>query len=294
VCIRDVNAATKGYFYINGILYSITTNPTGLNVTNSFNFNIGKNSTGTLYLTGSMSNLKMYPKALTTSEIAQNYYGGPIVTGSITGLYNAGNLVSFAPGTTTTFNMAANVISGSLQNGVAYKPDFGGYWSFDGSDDRILLEGSTTSAWRLDSTPSWTVNAWIRVPNGSSTSSGLTYQGILSNTNGGPIHSVFQVANSSISYAHYNNAWFTKSGTIPVNDGNWHMLTWVNSANSMDFYVDGKFDSTVNSTMTGAGFLDVIGSSLGTAFLGDIASVQINQGKAFTAAEVLQQYNATK
>jgi hypothetical protein len=62
----------------------------------------------------------------------------------------------------------------------------------------------------------------------------------------------------------------------------------------MDFYVDGKFDGTVNSTMTGAGFLDVIGSSLGTALLGDIASLQINQGKAMTASEVLQQYNATK
>ena len=245
-------------------------------------------------LTGDIAEAYVYPKALTAADVAQNYYGGPVVTGSISGSYNAGNLVSYAPGSTATYNMAANIISGSLQNGVAYSPTNGGYWSFDGSDDRILLEGSTTNAWRLDSTPSWTVNAWIRVPNGSSTSSGLTYQGILSNTNGGPIHSVFQVANSSISYAHYNNAWFTKSGTIPVNDGNWHMLTWVNSSNSMNFYVDGKFDSTVDSTMTGPGYLDVIGSSLGTALLGDIASLQINQGKAMTAAEVLQQYNATK
>ena len=62
----------------------------------------------------------------------------------------------------------------------------------------------------------------------------------------------------------------------------------------MTFYVDSVPDITINSTITGTGYLDVIGNSLGTAFLGDIASLQINKGKAFTAAEVLQQYNATK
>ena len=72
------------------------------------------------------------------------------------------------------------------------------------------------------------------------------------------------------------------------------MLTWVNESNNMTFYVDGGVDIGIDSTITGVGYLDVIGSSLGTAFLGDIASVQINQGKAFTADEVLQQYNATK
>jgi hypothetical protein len=243
---------------------------------------------------GTIAYTRLYNKGLSQSEVLQNYYGGPIVTGSISGSYQAGNLVSYAPGSTTTYNMAANVISGSLQNGVAFNPTNGGYWSFDGADDRILLEGSTQNAWILNSGDSWTVNAWVRVPNGSSTSSGLAYQGILSNTQGGPIYNVFQIVNSTIGYSHYNNGWITDYGTIPVNDGKWHMLTWVNQSNSMTFYVDSVSDGTINSTITGVGWLDVIGSSLGTAFLGDIASVQINKGKAFTASEVLQQYNATK
>jgi hypothetical protein len=100
--------------------------------------------------------------------------------------------------------------------------------------------------------------------------------------------------NSTIGYSHYNNGWITDYGTIPVNDGKWHMLTWVNQSNSLTFYVDSVSNGTINSTITGVGWLDVIGSSLGTSFLGDIASLQINKGKAFTAAEVLQQYNATK
>jgi hypothetical protein len=257
-------------------------------------FNSGYNAGLALPFNGKLSKARIYSKGSSVAEIKQNYYGGPIVTGSITGLYNAGNLVSFAPGTTTTFNMAANVISGSLQNGVAYKPDFGGYWSFDGADDRILLEGSTQNAWILNSGDTWTVTAWIRVPNGSSTSSGLDYQGILSNTSGGPIYSVFHIVNTVIAYSHYNGAWLTEIGSTPVNDGKWHMLTWVNESNNITFYTDNIPNGTFDSTISGVGWLDVIGSSLGRALLGDIASLQINQGKAFTASEVLQQYNATK
>ena len=257
-------------------------------------FNSGYNSGLSLAFNGKIAETRIYGKELSATEIIQNYYGGPIVTGSISGSYQAGNLVSYASGSTATYNMVGNRISGSLQNGVLYNPTNGGFWSFDGSDDRILLEGSTTSAWILNSAPAWTVNAWIRVPNGSSTSSGLAYQGILSNTSGGPIYSVFQVANSTIAYAHYNGTWIYEYGSIPVNDGNWHMLTWVNEADNMTFYVDSIPDGAVNSSISGVGYLDVIGNSLGTAFLGDIASVQINQGKAFTASEVLQQYNATK
>jgi hypothetical protein len=246
------------------------------------------------FFDGKIAKARFYSKTLTESEVLQNYYGGPIVTGSISGSYQAGNLVSYSPNSAATYNMVNNKISGSLQNGVLYNPTNGGYWSFDGSDDRILLEGSTQNAWILNSAPAWTVNAWIRVPNGSSTGTGLAYQGILSNTSGGPIYSVFQVANSTIAYAHYNGTWIYEYGSIPVNDGNWHMLTWVNEADNMTFYVDSIPDGTVNSSISGVGWLDVIGNSLGTAFLGDIASVQINQGKAFTASEVLQQYNATK
>ena len=277
--------------YLNGVATGTTSFTQALG-NNTQTFYIGRFWAG--LFNGLMDKFRIYQKTLSAADAIQNYYQGPVVTGSISGSYYANNLVSYVTGSTNTYNLSANIISGSLQNGVGFSPLNGGYWSFDGSDDRILLEGSTQNAWILNSAPSWTVNAWIRVPNGSSTSSGLAYQGILSNTSGGPIYQVFQVANSTIGYSHYNGTWISEYGSTPVNDGKWHMLTWVNSSNSMNLYIDGVFDGTVNSTISGVGWLDVIGSSLGTAFLGDIASVQINQGKAFTADEVLQQYNATK
>ena len=260
-------------------------------------FNSGYNAGLSLPFNGKIAKTRIYGKGSSASEILQNYYGGPIVTGSISGSYQAGNLVSYASGSTVTYNMAANIISGSLQNGVSYSPTNGGYWSFDGTDDYILFEGSTTNAWILNSGDTWTVNSWIRTPSGSFGSAvygGYYYGPILSNTDGGPIYATFQINGGTIAYTHYNGGWITEYGTTVVNDGNWHMLTWVNSSNSMTFYVDGITNGTVASTITGTNWLDAIGRGTGGFYQGDIASLQINKGKAFTADEVLQQYNATK
>jgi len=245
------------------------------------------------YRQGNINNSKIYSKALSAAEVSQNYYQGPVVTGSISGSYYANNLVSYVTGSTNTYNLSANIISGSLQNGVGYSPLNGGYWSFDGSDDRILLEGSTSNAWYLNANTDWTFNAWIRT---TTTANGLAQGSIFSNSSGGPVASMLGINSGVITYWHYNGAWLQSSGTITVNDGKWHLLTWVNFSNStMDFYIDGKLDTAgVDSSLSGGNPLDVIGASWAGYYQGDIASVQINKGKAFTAAEVLQQYNATK
>lgn len=240
-----------------------------------------------------LSEARIYNKAISTSDVAQNYYQGPVVTGSISGSYYAKNLVSYVTGSTATYNLSANIISGSLQNGVAFSPLNGGYWSFDGSDDRILLEGSTTSAWTLNAGINWTVNAWIRT---TTTANGLGQGSIFSNSNSGPVYAMLGINAGVITYWHYNGAWLKSSGAITVNDDKWHMLTWVNYSNqTMDFYVDGRIDTAgVSSTLSSTNHLDIIGASWAAYYQGDIASLQINKGKAFTAAEVLQQYNATK
>lgn len=254
---------------------------------------LGTPDAGSLFFPGQIAKSRFYSKALTQTDITQNYYGGPIVTGSISGSYYANNLVSYASGSTATYNLSANIISGSLQNGVAFSPLNGGYWSFDGSDDRILLEGSTTSAWNLPTSIDWTVSAWIRT---TTTANGLGAGSIFSNSSGGPVYSMMGINAGVITYWYYYSSWVKSNGTIPVNDGKWHMLTWVNFAGgTMDLYVDGGIDTAgVGSNTASGNALDIIGASWAAYYQGDIASLQINKGKAFTAAEVLQQYNATK
>ena len=73
VCIRNVSASSKGYFYINGVKYGITNNPTGLNVSNNYNLTIGKNSTGGYLFIGNIGGISIYNRALTETEITTIY-----------------------------------------------------------------------------------------------------------------------------------------------------------------------------------------------------------------------------
>ena len=130
-------------------------------------------------------------------------------------------------------------------------------------------------------------------------SSNVGTNSILSNTSGGPIYSSLDVIGGYQSYWAYPSnigTWKLFQGTVIVNDGEWHMLTYVNKSNyTMDFYVDGVYDTTVSPTnVANNNPLDVIGSGLGVPFNGSIAMVQVNKGTAFNQAQVTQQYGATR
>jgi hypothetical protein len=94
------------------------------------------------YYSGSIANVTGYNKALNETELKQNYYGGPIVTDGLTLAVDAGNLVSYERGSTTTYSLTGS-ISGSLINGTGFTNNNGGAWNFDGTDDYITLGTQT-------------------------------------------------------------------------------------------------------------------------------------------------------
>lgn len=239
---------------------------------------------------GNIAKVMIYNKALTQSEIYQTYYQGDIVTGSLSYIWDAGNLISYIGTGTTTYNMTGS-INGTLQNGVTYNPGYGGYWSFDGADDRILLDNSNYSFLLGDGNSNWTVNAWVRT---TTSANGLGQGSVMSNSNGGPVYSMMGINAGKIVYWTYHSGWFGYSGTSTVNDGNWHMLTWVNYSNlTLDMYVDGVLDGNCNNSLSGNNNpIDIIGGSWAALFQGDIAAVQVYQGKAFNTSEVKQNYSA--
>jgi hypothetical protein len=240
---------------------------------------------------GNITKWMIYNKALTQAEIYQNYYQGNIVTNSLSYLWDAGNLVSYPGSGVTTYNMTGS-IAGNLQNGVGFNTGFGGYWSFDGSNDSILLDNANTSFLLGNGNSNWTVNAWVR----TTTSANSLGQGsVLSNSNSGPVYSMMGVNSGKIVYWTYqNDNWSQKLGSTTINDGNWHMLTWVNFSNStMTMYVDGVLDTNVaNSTSGNNNPIDIIGGSWAGFFQGDIANIQVYQGKAFSLSEVKQNFSA--
>lgn len=253
---------------------------------------------GTWYIgqmLGSISELQIYNKVLTPAEILQNYYKNDLITTNITHRWDFSNIVSY-PGTGTSVKNLTGTVNGTLYNSPTYKPELGGYMTFDGSNDYMELIGGNYAITLGDGNSPWTVNAWIRT---TTTANGLGAGPILTNSSGGPVYSMLGVNDGRMVYWVYPsniNNWKSFNGTITVTDGNWHLLTWVqNTGYSMNMYVDGILDSTVSPTNAGNNNpVDRIGGSFaGEYFNGDIGEVQINT-KAFDSADVIQQYTSTK
>jgi hypothetical protein len=173
-------------------------------------------------------------------------------------------------------------------NGLTYASD--GTFSFNGSSNYLSIPNTTLGNGNIP----WTVSSWVKT---TTTANELGHGSVLSNISSGPVYSMMGVNNGKIVYWTYqSDAWAKKLGVgKTVNDGNWHMLTWVNYANyTMDMYVDGMLDSNVaNSTSGNNNPVDVIGRSWSAYFPGSIGSLT-RYTRALTAAEVQQNFNALR
>lgn len=186
--------------------------------------------------------------------------------------------------TQTLFDLTNN---NSITSTSLTYPDVNTF-SFNGSSDYLTIPNTTLGNGNI----AWTVSCWMKT---TTTVNSLGLGSILSNISGGPVYSMMGVNNGKIVYWTYqNSAWAQKLGVgKTVNDGNWHMLTWVNYSNyTMDMYVDGQLDSNVpNSTSGNNNPVDVIGRSWAGYFSGSIASLS-RYTRDLSALEVLQNFNA--
>lgn len=98
-----------------------------------------------------------YNRALTSDEIQQNYYQAPIVTDGLAFAVDAGNLISYESGSTTTYSMTGSD-TGTLNNGVAFNNKYNGGWDLDGANDYISL-----SSTQIPATTDWTYSCWFNV-----------------------------------------------------------------------------------------------------------------------------------
>lgn len=213
-----------------------------------------------------------------------------IVTNGLVLYLDAANRISY-PGTGTTWSdLSGNRNSGSLVNGPTFSTEAGGSIVFDGSNDYVTIPNTTMGNGNI----AWTINTWTKT---TTAVNSLGLGSIVSNASGGPVYSMLGVNEGKIVYWTYqSNAWSQKLGVRTINDGNWHMLTWVNYTNyTMDMYVDGTFDANVaNSTSGNNNPLDRVGGSWAGYYNGFISIFQITKNKALSASEVLQNYNAMR
>lgn len=277
--VRD---GTNYYYYINGTLDKSATSTTATMAAANQNLQIGNlwAASDAYAWEGKIGNVKIYSKSLTLAELNQNHFQSPIVTDGLIFAVDAGNLVSYENGDTTTHSLTGSN-SGTLVNGIGFDSNNGGFWSFDGVDDKIAITNgwnsngaSTCFWWRNDSSNSWDGSFFGTSNNGSRV--------------------VRLVSPTVIRYFGGVNNYDYTVPTMALNT--WYYCVISDNGTGARIYLNGV-ESTSGLNPSQPIFIDQIGRyhNGGTIydFEGDISSVKV-YNRALTAEEVLQNYNATK
>tara|TARA_R110001632_G_scaffold33355_1_gene85376 strand:- start:103 stop:1053 length:951 start_codon:yes stop_codon:yes gene_type:complete len=266
--------------YFNGVESS-----TGGVIVNSSSFlfnRIGSYSTSTsrYLLNGGLANVSVYNKALTTAEITQNFYQAPIVTDGLVFAIDAGNLVSYENGDTTAYSLTGSN-SGTLVNGIDFDSNNGGFWNFDGVDDKITV----STYWN---TSGASEDFWFR-----NTTSGV-WSKALFGVNGSFAQAIRLFSPTVIRYYGGAGGYDYTFPTMELNT--WYHCVISDSGAGARIYLNGV-ESTSGQQSSQSIQVNLIGNIAngGTIYdwEGDISSVKV-YNRALTAEEVLQNYNATK
>ena len=215
------------------------------------------------------------------------FRGPDIVTDGLVLALDAGSTRSY-PGSGTTATNLVSSNTGTLTNGVGFDSASGGSFTFDGTDDYIPFPGVLEQE-LIDQSKQLTICLWIKPD---------VYTSRMPFSTG-------QDGNDRIYYWTENglNTWringytsTTGHSTLPA-VGTWYNTTVVINQGGVAVYLNGEPDYTgVYSSYTTQTMatLGRHGSSSSYSYDGNISSVLIYDGKALTAAEVLQNYNAQK
>ena len=277
--------------FLNGVASS--SNPQSYS--NNLNFNqIGRysNFSNQYNVKGSIGEVKIYNRALSSTEILQNYNVSKtrynvvenIITDGLLLNIDAGNTSSYV-GTGVTINNIAGVgNTGILTNGPTFSQLNGGSIVFDGTNDYINIP----RAGLVYGTGPKTLMAWAKLA--------LYVDGVqvIASYGSGPNATFFISAYRLTGQAGgYNNDLF--GGTIALN-------TWFHICNVYDgatafLYFNGVLMTSGAKpwNVTSTTYDGKIGAQIEPQqyFNGSISQVQL-YNIAFTAQEVLQNYNATK
>lgn len=211
-----------------------------------------------------------------------------LVTSGLTNVWDFG-LNTCYPGSGTTLNtLTTSTMAWTLTNGPTYSTLGGGSLLFDGSNDYLAYTNSSYYILGSD----YTMYFWIKTSDVNG--------GLHSHYSGGPVnHGMYIDGSGKLAHAYYNGDWRYSGGTgAAVNTNNWTMVTYAMVAGSgtQRTYVNGIADTTF--TITGGHYSSQAGS-IGILwgfnyFNGYIGQVLEYSGTTHTAAQVLQNFNATR
>jgi len=225
-------------------------------------------------------------------------HGPSIIRNGLILSLDAADINSYPGSGTTWYNTANASLNASLANGTSYSSSNKGTMVLDGTNDVIF--GPSVN--ELGAIPNQAFEIWVKSPG---LGSGKTIGGLICPDYG---MTSYIVGDGGVVYQLYNTdgtfGSLVSLGTSGVNcfDNNWHHIVCTRNPSTAAIYVDGVLRGTTSGggVWSGAtvwsGMATQIGNNPNDAFYnlyGNIAVAKI-YNVYFTAANVLQNYNATK
>jgi hypothetical protein len=190
-------------------------------------------------------------------------------------------------------NLSSSSTTGTI-NGATFNP--AGYFEFDGVNDRISVAGPIPTI----GTGDFAIECWIYLPNVTPTNCwrGIVTIGNGFQTSGGiTLYAPRATAPANTAVAILNAVNPTIGGTSNVNDSAWHHIVLTRVSSTLDIYVDSVSEASEPNTANITETAVTLGRDIncGTTFYqGNIGQLRIYTSKGLTAAEVLQNFNATR
>jgi hypothetical protein len=222
--------------------------------------------------------------------------GPKIVDEGLSFFIDAANKLSYT-GAGTSAKDIITKNNAPLQNGVSYSDQKGGYFIFDGADDKISIANDES----IQTSGNFSLNIWFK---GNSTQGGGAFAGIVSKSVGGDFGDWSIAGDSSNRYFRFgfkntsnqNRTFQTPTYQDLISE------EWVNYQCTYDMSKIKIYRNSVlmlNSTETSTPITQssalLIGSrGYGSYFTGEIAMFSLYKNKALTQDEVTQNYEATK
>ncbi len=254
---------------------------------------------------GLISNVLIYRKGLSAAEISQNYeaqkskFANTIVQQGLVLNLDAGNIYSYAGAGTTWYDVSGNSFNATLINSPTYSSDNGGVlnWASASSQYATVSMNSTLRVANISE------EVWVYL-------SGTADQIFIGSQYGTSSNNSFAlwIQSGTFSFGVNTGGTFYTSTSSAASTSTWYHLVHTYNATTQYLYINGVLTTTFNSAASGNISYDTSNTllAIGADFNGtgyNVGPSVYTNGKmpvvriyniALSAAQVLQNYNATK
>jgi hypothetical protein len=232
------------------------------------------------------------------------HYSPKIVTDGLVLYLDAANTKSYVSTSTSWNDISRGGNNGTLVNGPTFNSANGGSIVFDGVDDYVSIPNNNNL---IFGNGNFTVSIWIKTPI-SSTGEGTPSQWgpIVSKgcTTSAPSGTWWFAQNSTLSNRITFNissnpgGTFVTAATTPILSNGWHNIVFTRTGSTGTLYTDGTLtntDTSSDSDLSSSAPVWVAGTSPSATKRTSMTLSQTSiYNRTLSAAEVLQNYNATK